>query len=433
EGLKALDSHTLQVKLTQPYPQLIHIMTMGFAAPVAREVTAKYGQEGLAERMVGTGPFQLKKVTRGSKIELVRNPTYRGEAYPSQGDAAARAAGLLADAGKMIPFIDGIVFHVFKEDQPQWLQFQKGNIDASGIPKDNFSSAIQTGVDADCANALKNAKLGPELEKKGILLSTSPEPVIWYLNFNVKDKLLGQNANLRKAMVRALNRDEMIRLFLNCRGVKATSIVPPVIAGHVAREKLEGDFNLEEAKKYLAQAGFPGGKGLAPIKFDLRGSSTSSRQQAEYVAKSMAAIGVPIEVVVNTFPAYLEKEKNGNLQFFFGGWSADYPDAENFMQLLYGKNASPGPNASNWINREYDALYEKIAKMAPSPARSAMIKRAEDIAFRDAVWSMLYYPIRFSLRHGWLRNYRPNSMISNDLKYIDVDQELKQRYLKEKF
>lgn len=416
EGLKATDDYTIQIKLTQPYPQLLHVLAMGFGAPVAKEVIAKYGQQGLNERMVGTGPYVLKQFTKGSKIIVVKSPSFRGEKYPSDGDEDAKASGLLAAAGRALPFNDEIIFNIIKEDQPRWLQFLKGNLDGSGVPKDNFSSAVENG-------ALKK-----DMTDKGIQLRKAEEAVIWYLNFNMKDKLLGgNNSTLRKAISMGINRDEFIEKFLNGRGVKATSIVPRVIAGHTGRADLVNDFNVAKAKELLAKAGYPEGKGLPVIKYDLRGASTTSRQQAEYFKKALAEIGVNIEIVVNTFPAYLEKEKNGNLQFFTGGWNADFPDAENFLFLLYSKNVSPGPNASNYVNPAFDKLYEKIAQMQPSPERNELIKKAEEIAFNDGVWSMMYYPVAYSLYHGWLKNFRPNAQILNDSKYWEVDTEARKQ------
>jgi oligopeptide transport system substrate-binding protein len=412
EGIKALDDYTLEFKLLQPYPQLVNVLAMGFGAPVAKEVTAKYGQQGLNEKAVGTGPFMLKDFRKDSRIILVKNPTFRGEAYPTDGDEDAHKSGLMAAAGKKLPFVDQIVYSIFKETQPRWLEFLKGNLDASGLPKDSFDSAIVDG------------ELKPELKTKGMGLRKSEAAIIWYLSFNMKDKVVGgKNADLRRAIAMAIDRETQIRKFLNGRGVKATSIVPRVLQGHSGRAETVGDYNLEKAKEHLAKAGYPGGKGLPTIKFDLRGSSTDARQQAEFYKNALAAIGINMEIVVNTFPAYLEKEKNGNLQFFIGGWSADYPDAENFLFLLYSKNVSPGPNSSNYVNPEFDALYEKLAVMTPSPERTALIKKAEDIAFNDAVWSMLYYPIAYDLSYSWTKNFRPNELIQNQDKYLDVDVE----------
>lgn len=417
DGFKALDDYTIQIKLIKPYPQILYVLAMGFGAPVASEVIAKYGHDGLTERMVGTGPFMLKSVVRGSKITLLKSPSFRGELYPNEGDDDAKARGLLAYAGKPLPFVDEMQFHIHKEEQPAWLKLQKGQLDVGLIPKDNFSTAIL------------GSKLSPEMEKKGMYLQKQVEAVIWYMNFNMKDKILGTNANLRKAIVRAVDRDYWIELFTNGRGIKATSTVPVGIAGHIERPAIVGDFNLEEAKQYLAKAGYPEGKGLAPIRFDLRGASPTIRQQGEYMTKALAKIGVQLQVESNTFPAFLEKAKQGNLQFFLGGWIADYPDAENFMQLLYGKNVAPGPNDSNYSNPAFDKLYEQLATMAPSPQRDALIRKAEDLAFNDGVWSMLYYPVLYSLSHGWVKNYRPNEIILNFHKYMDVDIEQKKKLL----
>lgn len=410
EGMKALDDYTIQIKLLKPFPQLLYTLAMGFGAPVAKEVTDKYGHDGLNHRMVGTGPYRLVQYVNGSKVTLEKNPTFRGQTYPSEGDKEAKDAGLLADAGKAIPFIEKINFEIIKQDQPAWLQFMKGNIDAAGIPKDNFDAAISKG------------ELKPEMTAKGIKLQKSEEAVIWYLTFNMDDKIVGgKNADLRKAISMAINRDEFIQKFSNGRAVKATSMVPRVIAGNTGRTELVNDFNPEGAKALLKKAGYPEGKGLPVLKFDLRGSSTTAKQQAEYIQKGLTDIGIKMEVVVNTFPAYLEKEKQGNLQFFFGGWNADFPDAENFLFLLYSKNRSPGPNASNYSNPAFDRLYEKMASLTPSKERDALIKQAEEIAFNDGVWSMMFYPVVYSMNHSWLKNFWPDSQIFGEIKYYDID------------
>lgn len=421
-GFKALDDYTIQIQLEKPYRQILMVLQMGFGAPVPVEAVQKYGQQGLNDRMIGTGPFRLREFSRGSKIILEKNPSFREEKYPSVGDKNATSTGLLADAGKALPFLDGIEFQIIKEDSPNWLQFQKGRLDVSGIPKDSFDTAVSA-----------SGELSQELRDKGIGLQVSDRPVAFYLNFNMKDALVGKNVNLRRALVRAIDRDFMIRTFLNGRGIKATTIVPPGIEGHTGRKELVGDFNIAEAKEYLKKAGYPDGANLPTIRFDLRGAATQTRQQGDYIKQALAQIGVNVEVIANTFPAYLEKEKTGNLQFFIGGWSADYPDPENFLQLLYSKNVAPGPNASNWQNAKFDALYQKIADMSPGKAKDALVMEAEKIAFDDAVWSMLFFPRSFDLSHAWVKNYRPNDLINNDLKYLRVDGAEREKLLKEKF
>ncbi len=419
KGFRILNKHTIQIKLTKPYSQLLYVLAMGFTVPVPQEVVLKYGHESLNDKMVGTGPYILKSFIRGSKIVMERNYNFRKEAFPSNPNNQEMNRKY---AGKSVPFLDFIEFNIIKEDSPLWLQFQKGNLDYTGIPKDNFDKAITNGID-----------LSPEMKEKGIRLYTYDRSVIWYLNFNMKDKLLGSNVNLRRAIVRAIDRDYMIKVFLNGRGIKATSIVPPGIEGNTGRKKLIGDYNIKEAENYLKLAGYPGGANLRTINFDLRGSSTTARQRGEYIRSALEKIGIKVKVITNTFPSYLQKEKNGNLQFFFGGWAADYPDSENFLQLLYGGNVSPGPNASNWKDAQFDKLYLKAAQMKPSRRKNKLIRKAEGIAFNKAVWSMLYYPKAFTLYQKWIKNYIPNEFTNNQLKYVDVDMQEKKKIINEKF
>lgn len=416
EGFKVVDDYTIEIKLAKPYPQLLYVLAMGFGAPVAKEVAQKYGQNNLHDmHMVGTGPYRIKEFTKGSKITLVKNPTFRGEIYPSEGDEAAKAAGLMEAAGQKMPFNDEINFLVIKEDQPRWLNFLSGNTDSGLVPKDSFDTAIE------------NGNLKPDYVKNGIGLQKVEEAAIFYFNFNMKDKIVGgNNAMLRKAFSLAINRDEYIRKFRNGRAVKAVSIVPRVIAGHTGKKELVNDYNPEKAKEYLAKAGYPGGKGLPVIKYDLRGADATTRQQAEFIKTQLEEVGIKLEVIPNTFPAYLEKEKNGNLQFFLGGWNADFPDAENFLFLLSKKSFPPGPNASNYSNPAFEALYDKIAFMFPSPERNELIKKAEEIAYNDGVWAPMFYTVTFWLNHSWLKNYRPDAQIANYHKYFDVDMKKKQ-------
>jgi len=410
-GLEAPDEHTLRIRLLRPYPQLSHVLAMVYTAPLPRELFDKHGPHALNERLVGTGPYRFREYVRGGRFVLERNPTFRGEAYPSQGDEAARAAGLLASAGQPLPFVEEIVFRIFREDQPRWLSFSKGELDVSGIPKDNFSSVVDKG------------ELRQEMAAKGIQFLKLEQASLYFLLFNMKDPVVGTSPGLRRAISLAFDREEFSEKFRNGRAVKAVSLVPRIVPGHTGRAAFPYDFNLEKAKEELTKAGFPEGKGLPALRLDLRGTSTNNRQQGEFVRAALARIGLQVEVVVNPLPGYLEKERNGNIQFTLGVWDSDYPDAENFLALLYGKNVSPGPNVANYANPAYDKLFEKIALMAPSGERSRLIRQAEDLVYKDLPLVPLFYPLAFSVGHGWVGNFRPNIQVINHMKYFDVDLE----------
>jgi oligopeptide transport system substrate-binding protein len=96
---------------------------------------------------VGTGPYVLKQWHRGIYLEAVRNPNYRQVLYPSEGTQEDAAAGLLADAGKRLPFIDRVFWRVIVEDQPRWLLLIRGDIDLITIPKDNFGQSVSMGTE----------------------------------------------------------------------------------------------------------------------------------------------------------------------------------------------------------------------------------------------------------------------------------------------
>ena len=415
EGFQVIDNYTLQIKLLRPYPQLLHILAMAYTSPLPKEIFDKYGMFALNEKIIGTGPYKFKLYVAGSRVVLEKNPTFRGEKYPDEVDETARAEGLADGIGKQLPFVEEVTFHIFKEDQPRFLQFRKGNLDVSGIPKDEFSSVVDHGA------------LNKEMAEKGIQFQKLEQASLYYIMFNMKDPILGPNLNLRKAISMAINRDEFNEKFRNGRGIKATSIIPRVVPGYSGRTSLPYDYDVEKAKEYLAKAGFPNGKGLPVLKFDLRGMATNYRLQAEFIKIALEKIGIKMEVVMNTFPGYLEKERNGNLQFLLTVWDSDYPDPENFLSLLKSKNASPGPNIANYKNAKFDALVEKISLLSHSPERTKLIQEAEEEFYKDLPWAPMFYPLAFSVGHGWVKNFRPNIQITNHMKYFDVDLELKKK------
>jgi ABC-type transport system substrate-binding protein len=181
-------------------------------------------------------------------------------------------------------------------------------------------------------------------------------------------------------MSAAVDRKEWIRLFTNDRAILATTLLPPGIDGRPENFQPKYGYDPARAKALLAKAGFPGGKGLKKLSFDLRGADSKSRQIGEFFISQWEKIGIPVEAIYNSFPAFLEKMKKANHQISYGGWAMDYPDLENAYQILYGKNAAPGPNESNFDDPRFNALYEKIAVMRPGPERSKLARQMEEIA-----------------------------------------------------
>lgn len=417
EGLKATDTHTLQLKLTRSYPQLYQILAMTHASVVAREVVNKYGQD-VVNHPIGTGAFRLKEWRRGSKIILEKNPTYRDVRYPTLGTNEERNGGLLEASGKKLPFLDEMHFDIFKEEQPRWLSFLKGSLDITGIPKDNYVDTI------DASGELKK-----EMIEKGFKLQKTLSLTSWWLEFNLKDPILGKNKKLRQALAHAFDRARALELLSNNRGLLAGGAITPTLEGGDGVKADAYPYDLERAKKLLAEAGFPEGKGLAEIAFDLRGPGATNRQLGELIQENFAKVGVKLKIIGNSFPEALAKAKEARFQIMLGGWAADYPDPENFLQLFYSPNAAPGPNSSSFVNTEYDRLYERIRTMRPSPERVKAITRMNAILTEEAPVIFYYHSMIYSVYRTWLKNYKPHEFLYGTGKYWDIDLETKKKAL----
>jgi len=263
-------------------------------------------------------------------------------------------------------------------------------------------------------------KLKPEITEDNIHLQTSPTLIYWWLSFNMQDPILGKNLNLRKAIAHGVNIEKYIELFTYNVAQKANSIYPPGIPGYSPSAELPYEYNLEKAKEYLKKAGYPEGKGLPTLTYDVRGNDTIRRQMGEFIQQELKNLGININVSMNSFPAFLEKSRKGELQFWQGGWILDYPDAENVLQLLNSANLPPGPNSAQYINPKFDKMFDELKTMEDGPEKYAQMAKMEDIINQDLPWVMQYYTRNYILLHNHLINFRYSDIINNNLKYLKI-------------
>jgi ABC-type transport system substrate-binding protein len=282
------------------------------------------------------------------------------------------------------------------------------------VPKDNFDQAVVNGKD-----------LHPDMAKKGIRLNMMSSLDTTYVAFNHEDPLFKNNLKLRQAMSLAYDRVESNKLFYNNTAVVAQSIIPPGIAGH--KKDFKNPFverDVEKAKKLLAEAGYPEGKGLPELTYETIGS-TVARQMAEFFAKCMSDIGIKIRISTNTWPELVKKTNTKSVQIFGMAWGADYPDAENFFGLLYGPNGAPGSNSSNYKNPAFDKLFQQATVMQDSPERTALYEKMYVMAAEDVPWIFGVHRTAVTLFHGWLKNYKYTEFTNAQAQYLNVDLEAK--------
>jgi oligopeptide transport system substrate-binding protein len=418
EGLKKIDSHSFSIKLKKPYPQFLYALAMPYSFIVAKEAVEHFGKEFL-NHPVGTGPFILPKFEQTNRIVYTKNPTFREKLYPSEGEEGDDKLGLLADAGKRIPLVDKIIVDIVVESQPKWLSFQKAKADLLEIPKDNFDQAVMGGKE-----------LSPELKGKGIRLFANPQLDVTFFAFNHDDALFKNNKKLRQAISMAWNREEANKLFYNSAAVEAQSVIPPGLGGF--RKEFKNPYvkyDPEAAKKLLAEAGYPNGKGLPAITIQTR-NETVARQIIEHFAKNLEKIGVKIKVGMNTWPELVNKVTKRQHQMYTMGWGADYPDAENFLGLLYCPNSSPGSNGANYCNPEFDKLFASATAMQESPERNSQYEKMNEIIANEVPWIFGFHRTKFYLSHAWLKNYKFMEFNHTQFQYLNVDLEVKKELSK---
>jgi len=449
QGVQVIDRYRYRIRIKGKYPQILYWLAMPFFSPVPPEVDKFYSQAGMKQRNlsldwypVGTGAYMLTENNPNRRMMLQRNPNFRVDLYPAEGMPADRKAGLLKDAGKPMPFIDKVIYVLEKENIPYWNKFLQGYYDVSGITSDSFDQTIQFGLAGE-------AQLTDEMKQKGIGLLTSVETSTFYMGFNMLDPVVGGQSQrarkLRQAISIAVDFEDMISIFRNGRGIAAQSPIPPGIFGY--REEKSGinpvvykwqqgkakRRNIAEAKKLLAQAGYPNGRDKKTGKplllyFDTTGAGPDSKSQWDWYKKQFAKIDVQLVIRNTDYNRFRDKMMKGNAQIYSWGWNADYPDPENFLFLLYGPNAKVkfhGENASNYNNPEYNRLFEQMNNMENSPERQLIIDKMLTILRYDAPWLFGFHPKSFVLFHDWYGNANTNQMAHNNLKYKKINTALR--------
>ena len=428
-GLEIVDRYTLRIRLKQPDFTFPYMLAMPATAAVAREVIEAYGNDAGAHP-VGTGPYVLREYQRSNRIVLAANPGFRkvvfDEPVPSNRDDAALARVL---RGKQIPPIGRIEISVIEEGQPRWLAFLKREVDyLQPFPLDFVGELLD------------NGKLKPALAAKGIRHELLLRPNSWWAYFNMEDPVVGgytpEKIALRRAIGMAFNTDEFIRVLFTGRAVPAQSPIPPDIAGYDPGHKTQAQvYDPAAARALLDRFGYkdrdgdgyrelPDGK---PLTIEHWSTPTSrGRQVDELWKKNMDAIGVRMVFKKDKLPELRKMARAGKLQMRNDGWNADYPDAENFMQLLYGPNVGQS-NDSRFKLPEFDRLYEEARKLPDSPERTKLYDRMTDLVIAYAPWKLTHHLLEDHVIQPWVVGYKAHPLRSDIWKYLDIDESKRER------
>ncbi len=389
-GLRPLDSHTVQVVLTKPYPQLLDTFAQGYSGVVPHEAVEKYGRE-FAIHPVGSGPFQVVSYDT-ARVVMDRNPNYRQEPVDIWAEGydpeTQRFSGVERIQGRSPPFIDRLVIDFIKDDTSAWNSFTKGDeTQYIGLAPEKTEEVIET---------KSPLKLRPEFaEKYQVYAGIEAGFVFEVFNFSFPEVGYSpdpvrneRNKALRCAVMKGWDWKARNDSWYFGLAVVFPGIITPTVPEYdpnVSKATITRD--VEGAKKLLRDAGWTADN--LPVLVYGQAAGVKQRMFYEQFRAWMAEIGYPPEKIKSkffaTFGDLSRAWKENQLPIVAKGWGLDYPDAENTLQLFYGPNGSPGSNDSNYKNPEFDRLYEQSSVMLPSPQRTAIYRRMNELVLGDCI------------------------------------------------
>lgn len=406
-GLQALDRYTLRIKLAAPDPNFPFYLATPASSAVAREVVEAYpGQVG--NHPVGSGAFRIGEWKRSDKIVLLANRRNQPD-------------------GSMLPRVDRVEVKVAEDFQGRVLGFLRGEYDY-----------IEQVPEAMTDMVIADGKIKPELAARGIVLARFPVLQTYYMWMNTADPVLGgytkDKVALRRAIALSYNSPEDIKLLKKGFALRAESPLPPNVLGHDPLYRSPVSYDPALANALLDRYGYaqrdPDGfrrqpkrahMGTVPLTLAMHSEATpSGRLRDELWRKNLNAIGLRVVFKTDKKTEIIKASRLGTVQMFESNWIADFPDGDNFYQLLYGPNSGRA-NYARFNLPAFNERYEKARALPDSPARQVLYREMNQLLHAYNPWVPLTHPISADLRHPWLKNYNRHPVELTTWRYIDLD------------
>jgi peptide/nickel transport system substrate-binding protein len=357
-------------------------------------------------KAVGTGPFKISDIDEGISMILKRHNRYHG----------------VDTFGNKLPFLDAISIQFLKDKKTELFEFKKGNLDMLyRLPTEYIIEVLED------INNLSN-KNGEYTQYE---LQRAPEMLTQFLSFNTYEGIF-KNKNVRKAFSFAIDRDKILEYILNGEGYAAGNhgITPPSFSNYDIAKIKGYSLNIDSARYYLAKAGYPDAKGFPPITLQLNAEGERNTNVAVEVQKQLKDnLNITINLNVLPMAQAIENNLSGNFTISRNGWQADFPSAENFLWLFYGKDVQVSskdksyPNFMRYKNETFDQLYVSGLNAKSVEEGNQYFLQAEQAMMNDAPIIVLWYDEGYRLIQSYVKNFSNNPMQYRDLSQVYLGQD----------
>lgn len=378
-GVNALEEHTLKIQLIGPIPYFLSMLKHYSWYPVNPRVIEKHGGMGnrdaswtQVENFVGNGPFRLKYWKTNNYLEVEKSLTYWDRENVK---------------------LNGIRFFPIERLSTEESAFRAGQIHyCYQIPLDRIDYY---------------KKHEPELIHFDDYLGT------YFYRINVTRPPL-DNPLVRKALTLAIDTKTLVKRITKGNEIPATGYVYDSMAGYQSPGNLS--FNPEKAKKLLAEAGYPEGKGFPSFEI-LINTQEAHKVIAEAIQEMWHKyLGIDVGLINQEWKVYLDSQFNLKYDVCRAGWIGDYMDPLTFLMIF---TSTSGNNNTGWTNPQYDALYRKITQTGDQEKRMQLMREMEEILLEELPIIPIYWYTRKYLLDSTVRGWNPKLLDNRPYKYID--------------
>ena len=396
EPFKAIDDTTFQLTLAAPFRPLLGMLSMAYCNIVPREVVEKWGKD-YRSHPCGTGPFMFRYWDEGNVLSLVRNPHYFEH----------------DEKGVQLPYLDAVQVSFIDSKATEFLLFMQHKLDFVNGIDGSFKDLILS----------KSGTVKPEYQHsfhlaKDTYLNTE---YLGFLTDTTNPIMAGEptgNVLIRRAINYAINRQKIVTYFKNGMGIPAThGFIPAGIPGYDSAAKYGYEYNPAKAQQLLAEAGYPNGKGLKPIKILVQDNYVDI---VNFIAGELQEVGIPTQIEVMQPNILRQQMSKSQAVFFRAQWLADYPDAETFLIIFNSRQPAP-PNYTRFSNPTFDKWYDQSLNL-PDTARWQLYRQMDSLAISYAPVLPLYYDVLLHFTQNNITGFRSNALNVIDIKQVDIKQ-----------